>query len=231
MPQADNQEYQSGGTRSGSWSTWKMEIVSREYKICSLCNARRTTPRDRLSLEAACTVLFASHVAAFELHSCGCASPKRSKAHAVPRHGCKSEVHKATSLFYYVTPCRLIGNPFRVVAGRGQYGGSIVCVCVCVCCHPIYSGRQVCGRTSGVTQEEGHTGFLHLPSAVLALIFIARRIQPFLSLVDCDVEFCVQSFSTCWAFFFFFLRKSPGSFDETEVRTHVPTSEVFEVTN
>ena len=25
-----------------------------------------------------------------------------------------------------------------------------------------------------VTQEEGHTGFLHLPSAVLALIFIAR---------------------------------------------------------
>ena len=34
-----------------------------------------------------------------------------------------------------------------------------------------------------VTQEEDHTGFLHLPSAVLALIFIARRIQLFLSLV------------------------------------------------
>ena len=32
-----------------------------------------------------------------------------------------------------------------------------------------------------VTQEECHTGFLiHLPSAVLALIFLARRIQPFL---------------------------------------------------
>ena len=29
---------------------------------------------------------------------------------------------------------------------------------------------------AGVTQEEGHTGFLHLPSAVLAFIFIARRI-------------------------------------------------------
>ena len=41
---------------------------------------------------------------------------------------------------------------------------------------------------AGVTQEEGHTGFIHLPSAVLALIFIARRIQPFLSLVDRDVE-------------------------------------------
>ena len=27
-----------------------------------------------------------------------------------------------------------------------------------------------------VAQEEGHTGFPHLPSAVLALIFIATRI-------------------------------------------------------
>ena len=43
-----------------------------------------------------------------------------------------------------------------------------------------------------VTQEEGHTGFLHLPSVMLALIFRARRIQPFLSLVDREVEFCVQ---------------------------------------
>ena len=42
-----------------------------------------------------------------------------------------------------------------------------------------------------VTQEEGHTGFLHLPSAMLALIFLARRIQPFLSLFDREVEFCV----------------------------------------
>ena len=33
--------------------------------------------------------------------------------------------------------------------------------------------------SAGVTQEEGHTGFLHLPSAVLAFIFLARRIQPF----------------------------------------------------
>ena len=45
---------------------------------------------------------------------------------------------------------------------------------------------------AGVTQEEGHTGFLiHLLSAVHALIFLARRIQPFLSLVDREVEFCV----------------------------------------
>ena len=44
---------------------------------------------------------------------------------------------------------------------------------------------------AGVTQEEGHTGFfIHLLSAVHALIFLARRIQPFLSLADREVEFC-----------------------------------------
>ena len=44
---------------------------------------------------------------------------------------------------------------------------------------------------AGVTQEEGHTKFLHLASAVLALIFLAKGIQPSLSLVDRDVGFCV----------------------------------------
>ena len=79
---------------------------------------------------------------------------------------------------------------------------------------------------AGVTQEEGHTGFLiHLPSAVLALIFLARRIQPFLSLVDREVEFCVL---LVWHFF---MRKNPSSCDDTEIRTHVSKSEGFEVTN
>ena len=59
---------------------------------------------------------------------------------------------------------------------------------------------------AGVTQEEGNTGFsIHLLSAVLALIFLARRIQPFLSLVDREVEFnrstadllCHRSFVSC----------------------------------
>ena len=62
-------------------------------------------------------------------------------------------------------------------------------------------------RTYIHTQEEGHTRFLiRLLSAVLALIFLAITIQPFLSLVDREVEFCVltnKSFSTCWAFLFF----------------------------
>ena len=61
---------------------------------------------------------------------------------------------------------------------------------------------------AGVTQEEGHTGFfIHLLSAVRALIFLARRIQPLLSLVEREVEFCVltiKSFSTRWACLFLF---------------------------
>ena len=49
---------------------------------------------------------------------------------------------------------------------------------------------------AGVTQEEGHTGVLiHLVSAVHALSFLARSIQPFLSLLDREVEFCVLTIS------------------------------------
>ena len=49
--------------------------------------------------------------------------------------------------------------------------------------HPFWTSSSL-DVPAGVTQEEGHTGFLvHLPSAVRALIFVARRIQPFLSLV------------------------------------------------
>ena len=94
---------------------------------------------------------------------------------------------------------------------------------------------------AGATQEEGHAGFLiHLPSAVLALIFLARRIQPSLFLVDREVEFCletIQSFSTCWAFIFYlfidilriyFPRKNP-SYRDSNSRPNV--SEGFKVTN
>ena len=70
-----------------------------------------------------------------------------------------------------------------------------MCVCVyllrvCVVIPFILDVRFV-DVPAGVTQEEGHAGFLRLPFAVLALIFLARRIQPFLSLVDREVEFCV----------------------------------------
>ena len=73
--------------------------------------------------------------------------------------------------------------PDIILSTRCNY---IVCV---FSSHPFWTSMDV---PAGVTQEEGHTGFLiHLPSAVRALIFVARRIQPFLSLVDREVEFCV----------------------------------------
>ena len=63
--------------------------------------------------------------------------------------------------------------------------------CVCVF-FPFILGARLVDVPAGVTHEEDHTGFLiHLPSAALALIFIARRIQPFLSLFDREVESCV----------------------------------------
>ena len=73
---------------------------------------------------------------------------------------------------------------------------------------------------AGVTQEEGHTGFLiHLLSAVHALMFLARRIQPFRSLVDREVEFCVLTILIVLHPSSFLVRKIPFCRD----RTHVPT--------
>ena len=66
------------------------------------------------------------------------------------------------------------------------------CVCVCVCVFSSYSfwASSSLDVPAGVTQDEGHTGFLiHLLSTVRALIFLARRIQPLLSLVNREVEF------------------------------------------
>ena len=69
---------------------------------------------------------------------------------------------------------------------------------------------------AGVTQEEGHTGFIiHLLSAVRALVFLARRIQPFLSLVDREVDFLrtndliVLHWAFLFLFFSFLVRKIP----------------------
>ena len=68
---------------------------------------------------------------------------------------------------------------------------------------------------AGVAQEEGHTGFfIHLPSTVRALIFPARRIQPFLSLVDREVQFlCTNDLivlqHSLGIFFLLLVRKIP----------------------
>ena len=68
-----------------------------------------------------------------------------------------------------------------------------MCVVCCVLCVviPLILDVRLVDVPVGVTQEEDHTDFFHLPSAVLALIFLARKIQPFLSLVEREVEFCV----------------------------------------
>ena len=85
-------------------------------------------------------------------------------------------------------------NPFRIIDSLEliykYLETAIQCVCVCVfSSHSFWTSMDV---PAGVTQEESHTGFLiHLLSAVHAVIFLASRIQPFLSLVDREVEFCV----------------------------------------
>ena len=53
-------------------------------------------------------------------------------------------------------------------------------VCVTI---PFFLNVRLVDAPAEVTQEKGNTGFLHLPSAAFALIFIARRIQPSRSLV------------------------------------------------
>ena len=52
-----------------------------------------------------------------------------------------------------------------------------VCVCVCVFSSHSFWTSSSLDVPAGVTQEEGHTGFfIHLLSAVRALIFLARKI-------------------------------------------------------
>ena len=63
---------------------------------------------------------------------------------------------------------------------------------MCECVFPFILDVGLVDVPAGVTKEVGYTGFLiHLPSGVHAFIFLARRCQPFLSLVDREVEFCV----------------------------------------
>ena len=80
---------------------------------------------------------------------------------------------------------------FAAVTGTSIVPYRILFCVVCVV-FPFILDVRLVDVPAGVTQEEGHTGFLiHLPSAVLAAIFLARTIQPFLSLVDREVKVCV----------------------------------------
>ena len=88
--------------------------------------------------------------------------------------------------FSFLSFCLFVVSSYKNITHR------MTKLCVCVfSSHPFWTSSSL-DVPAGVTQEEGHTGFLtHLPSAVRALIFVARRIQTFLSLVDREVEFCV----------------------------------------
>ena len=66
-----------------------------------------------------------------------------------------------------------------------------MCVCVVI---PFILDVGLVDIPAVVTQEKGHIGFLiHVLSAVLASIFLARRVRPVLSLVDREVDFCCQN--------------------------------------
>ena len=84
------------------------------------------------------------------------------------------------------------------------------CVCVCIVCVCVFSSHSFWTSSSldvpvGVTQEEGHTGFLiHLLSAVRALIFLARRIHL------CTNDLIVlHPLGILFCFLVFLLRKIP----------------------
>ena len=101
-------------------------------------------------------------------------------------HGHRAPQHSILTII--MIECRAGSD----LVGAALLAIELITVCVFVfSSHPFWTSSSL-DVPAGVTQEEGHTGFLiHLPSAVRALIFVARRIQPFLSLVDREVEFCV----------------------------------------
>ena len=61
----------------------------------------------------------------------------------------------------------------RAAAGKPEAG-----LCVCVFSSHLSWTSSSLDVSAGVTQEEGHTGFvIYVPSAVHAFIFLARRIR------------------------------------------------------
>ena len=90
-------------------------------------------------------------------------------------------VTKASIVRLYQYLCTLYLH-FRTTVARSSRDSTVYFKYLCVCFLPIHSGTpSALDVPVGVTQEEGHTEFLiHLLSAVRALIFHARRIQPFL---------------------------------------------------
>ena len=100
--------------------------------------------------------------------------------------------------------------------------------CVCVFSSRLFWTSSSLDVPAGVTQEEGHIGFLiHLPSAVRALIFLARRIQSFL-FPRRPILCTNDSFVLHFLGFFFLVRKNPV-YRDSNSRPNV--SEGYEVTS
>ena len=82
--------------------------------------------------------------------------PNRDKTLARSNQPRKSETYRCQDVFRHELQFLLSG----------------VCVCVVM---PFILDVRLVDVPAGVTQEKGHTGFLHLPSAVLALVFSRER--------------------------------------------------------
>ena len=100
--------------------------------------------------------------------------------------------------------------------------GQYLCLCVYVLSSHLFcrtpSGLLVDVPT-GVTQKEGHR-ISHPPSScrAFALVFLARKIQPLLSLVDCEVELlCTNELNLSpldlMGIFFFFFCEEKSQFE------------------
>ena len=77
-----------------------------------------------------------------------------------------------------VTGCVFVFIKLHITAQSGPVIQVILChsrVCFVI---PFGWASGLWTHQPGPQEEQGHTGFLQLPSAVLALMFISRRIQP-----------------------------------------------------
>ena len=103
--------------------------------------------------------------------------------------------------------------------------------CVCVVIPFILNVRLEDAPARVTQQEKVYTGFLHLPSAALALIFIAREGFSHLFPSSTVKPNFVYPWNNRSLLVGHGVRENPSSCDCAEIRSHVPTSEGFEVNN
>ena len=115
---------------------------------------------------------------------------------------------------------------------QARQRGHTLSTCLCVfSSHLFWTSGLWTYQPGSHRQEEGHTGFLLylLSFCGACFVFLAKRIQPFLSLVDREVEFCVLNdlivlhlLGIYFILLFYFLARKNSS-RITGIRTQVPT--------